>query len=147
MPSSFTYEAETTVPLSANETFNLFVDAIRYPEWQRALKRVVDLSGSTADPGTTYVLDHGLGGKVRVTVLDVDKPRLYRLRQQGWRSDATVTVRFVSRSADITNLLYTAEVAATRFSRLLPPPTKLIVKLINGELDQFRKWIERTQSL
>jgi hypothetical protein len=95
MPSVATYEGETVVPLSVEAAFDAYVDASHFHEWQRMLKRVLDLQGSTSVPGSTYVLDHGIVGKMRVDVLTVERPGLYRIRQQGLGLDVISTTRFI----------------------------------------------------
>jgi len=141
MPSVATYEGETVVPLSAEAAFDAFVDAAHFHEWQRMVKRVVELQGSTTMPGSTYVLDTGIGAKVRVEVLTVERPGLYRMRQQGLGSDMTATVRFIPVGDDLSQIRFTMDMAVRRFLR---PSAGLMRKAIEGELSRFKKWVIRT---
>ena len=132
------------VPLSVEAAFDAFVDAAHFHEWQRMVKRVVELQGSTTVPGSTYVLDHGIGGKLRVEVLNVERPGLYRMRQQGLGSDMTGTVRFVQVGDDLSQIRCTMELTVGRFTKWLRPPAGLVRKGIEDELSQFKKWVVRT---
>ncbi len=138
MPSVATYEGETVVPLSAEAAFDAFVDAAHFHEWQRMVKRVVELQGSTTVPGSTTVLDHGLGGKLRVEVLTADRPGLYRIRQKGPGTDMTFTVRFIQVGDELSQVRCTLELAVGRLTRLLRPPAGLMRKGIEDELSQFK---------
>src|SRR5688500_7179007 len=88
------FTQQTEIPLPRAEAFDAFTDVTRFPEWQRAVRRVIDLQGSPTAAGSTYVLDHGIGGRATVTVLEVDRPSLYRAHQRALRTDMTITVRF-----------------------------------------------------
>jgi len=62
------YEAEITVPISAEASFDLWTDAGRYPQWQVAVLRAFDASGPIDQTGTTLKLDYGPGMRRNVTV-------------------------------------------------------------------------------
>jgi hypothetical protein len=132
------------VPLSVEAAFDAYVDASHFHEWQRMLKRVLDLQGSTSVPGSTYVLDHGIVGKMRVDVLTVERPGLYRIRQQGLGLDVISTTRFIQVRDDRTQVHLTMDLTVGRLQRLLRLPAGLGRWSIEDELTQFKKWVIRT---
>jgi uncharacterized protein YndB with AHSA1/START domain len=74
--------------------FEIYTDPDRFPEWQPAVRGLIDASGQPDTPGATYVLDQP-GPRLRVRVLAVDPPRLHE-QQEGFRLFAWVlTVRFL----------------------------------------------------
>ena len=69
--------------MSPERAYDTWVDGGRYRQWQAGVLDVLDVTGSIGAAGTTYTLDHGPRLKRRVTVLEAERPRLHRIRQEG----------------------------------------------------------------
>jgi hypothetical protein len=138
------FEDEVVVLVPQDVAFHGFLDTTHYPKWQTMVRRVVDQSGPGDVPGTTYVLDHGLFMKLRVTILDVRPPAEVVLRQQGLGQDQLLTASFVETAANATTLRMVITL------NKLPPFGGTSLRLGGGaarkgirrELDNFRRWIE-----
>jgi hypothetical protein len=75
--------ASIDIALPIERTFDVWVDAARYPQWQGGVLAVTDVTGSIDAVGTTYVLDHGPKLKRTVRVVDVERPVRHVIEQEG----------------------------------------------------------------
>jgi uncharacterized protein YndB with AHSA1/START domain len=73
----YRYEARTAA--SPERAFDLWIDLDRMHEWVGGVTKVTDVSGPLTTAGTTYVAWFG-GMRSPTTVLEVERPRLYRSR-------------------------------------------------------------------
>ncbi len=94
MPAVARFQAEIDVPLPPEQSYDLWIDASRFPQWQRMVIRAFDATGDVDVPGATYRLDHGPRMKRTITVLGARRPEMYRIRQQGAGQDDEGTTTF-----------------------------------------------------
>ena len=81
------FHAEIHVPLTPEETYDLWIDATRFPQWQSLVVRAFDATGDVGVPGATYRIDHGPRMKRTITVLGARRPEMYRIRAEGAGQD------------------------------------------------------------
>lgn len=73
------YRFETRTGASPERAFELWTDLQRMKEWVGGVTKVTDVSGPVDRAGTTYTVWFG-GMKSRTTVLEAQRPRLFRSR-------------------------------------------------------------------
>jgi uncharacterized protein YndB with AHSA1/START domain len=83
--------------------FAVYTDPSRLSDWQPGVRAVVDQTGPSDRPGSSFALDQP-GSRLRITVLQVDPPHLHeQLESLGWYSWIT-TARFDELSGGRTRL-------------------------------------------
>lgn len=75
-------------------TWEAWVDAARYPQWQALVLTVRDLSGPVSSVGTTFVLDYGPKMRRTVRVVAAEPPRRHVTEQQGMGQRDLLTATF-----------------------------------------------------
>ncbi len=88
------YRAEAIVDAPLERTFEVFIDATRFSQWQAAALGAFEQTGPLTAPGSTVRIDHGPAMKRTMTILESEPPRRLRYRQQGAGLDDTTVVRF-----------------------------------------------------
>jgi uncharacterized protein YndB with AHSA1/START domain len=111
----------TDIDATPEEVYDLYVDPQRRSEWNPAARSVTLESGGTNETGSRYIVDTRYGRMV-VDVLEVDRPRLYRLRERSGStaSDSTITFEPLpdGRCRLVADVAFERE---GRFGRLLTP--------------------------
>lgn len=134
------YRAEVEVPVAVDRAFALWTDAGRYPQWQVGVLRAFDATGPLDEAGTVLRLDYGPGMRRTVTVLESDRPRRYRIREEGLRSTNETQVDFEAIGADRTRvvLTYDLQVGLGPASGILERLTRsTIERQVGKELERF----------
>jgi uncharacterized protein YndB with AHSA1/START domain len=88
------YRAEARADASVERTFEVFIDASRFSQWQALAVGVLDQTGPLTEPGASVRIDHGPGMKRTMTILEADPPNRLRYRQRGMGFDDTTTAVF-----------------------------------------------------
>jgi len=73
----YRFEARTAAP--PEQAFELWTNLDRMKEWVGGVTKVTDVSGPVDQAGTTYTVWFG-GMKSRTTVLEAERPRIFRSR-------------------------------------------------------------------
>lgn len=73
------YRFETRTAATPERAYDLWVDLDRMHEWVGGVTRVTDVSGPVTAAGTTYTVWFG-GMKSRTTVVEAERPRVFRSR-------------------------------------------------------------------
>jgi uncharacterized protein YndB with AHSA1/START domain len=81
------------IDATPEEVFELYVDPARRSEWNPAARSVTLVAGTIDQAGSRYVVETRYG-RMHVEVVQVDRPRLYRLRERSgvMESEATMTL-------------------------------------------------------
>lgn len=133
------YRAEVEVPVTVDRAFALWTDAGRYPQWQAGVLRAFDATGPIDEAGTVLRLDYGPGMKRTVTVLESDRPRRYRIREEGLRSTNETQVDFEAIATDRTRIVLTYDPQVG-----MGPASGVLERLTRGTTErQVRKELER----
>lgn len=133
------YRAKVEVPVGVERAFALWTDAGRYPQWQAGVLRAFDASGPVDEAGTVFRLDYGPGMKRTVTVLKSDRPRRYRIREEGLRSTNETQIDFEAIGSDRTRIVLTYDLRVG-----LGPVSAILERLTRGTTErQVHKELER----
>jgi hypothetical protein len=73
------YRFETRTSASPDHAFDLWTNLERMKDWVGGVTKVTDVSGPPGEAGTTYTVWFGRM-KSRTTVLEAERPRLFRSR-------------------------------------------------------------------
>jgi uncharacterized protein YndB with AHSA1/START domain len=73
------YRFETRTKASPERAFDLWTNLERMKEWVGGVTKVTDATGPVDQVGTTYTVWFG-GMRSRTTVLEAERPRLFRSR-------------------------------------------------------------------
>jgi uncharacterized protein YndB with AHSA1/START domain len=88
------YGAEAHVDASVERTFEVFIDASRFSQWQALAVGALDQTGPLTEAGASVRIDHGPRMKRTMTILEADPPNRLRYRQFGMGFDDTTTAVF-----------------------------------------------------
>lgn len=81
------------IDATPEEVFDLYLDPDRRAEWNPVARSVTLEAGAFNRPGSRYRVETRYG-LLRVEILEVDRPRLYRMREgSGWM-ESEATIRF-----------------------------------------------------
>jgi uncharacterized protein YndB with AHSA1/START domain len=135
------YRAEAHVDASVERTFEVFIDASRFSQWQALAVGLVDQTGLLTEPGASVRIDHGPGMKRTMTIVEADPPNRLRYRQLGMGFDDTTTAVFEPDGAGtLVTLSSDLVVAGGPFGRALEwlgGRTASTQKEYQEELDRF----------
>jgi uncharacterized protein YndB with AHSA1/START domain len=109
------------IDATPEEVFDLYVDAERRSEWNPAARTVTLESGATNEAGSRYVVETRYGRMI-VDVLEVERPRLYRMRERSGSMESEATIRFEPLPSGGCRVVADGSFErAGRFGRLLTP--------------------------
>lgn len=130
--------ASVDIPLPIERTFDVWVDAARYAQWQGGVLAVTDVDGRIDHVGTTYVLDHGPKLKRTVRVVDVERPVRHVIEQEGVgvRDQTVATFEPIADGTRVTIAMYAHMNAILRALSRLDRQSRLD-REAQAELDRF----------